>query len=290
VGPLSEYARLLGGELRGQDILCPGPGHSDRDRSLSVKFDPAAPGGFLIHSFAGDNISTCRDHVSLRLRIGPLSTVGDRVAAKPKRAAATPASRTAAALRIWTACADPTGTVVQRYLESRCLLLYDGIAAALRYHPGLLLDGERHPAMVALLRDVATKEPCGIHQTWLDKRDASKLARRMLGRAKAAAVRLDCNPSFTGVLTVGEGIETSLAARQLGLGPVWALGSAGGISAFPILNDVEVLNVLGECDDNGANERAVKVAATRWLAAGKQVFVYMPPEGDVNDLLTAIPP
>ena len=41
------FARALGGEVAGRDaVLCPGPGHSAHDRSLAVKFDPAAPDGF----------------------------------------------------------------------------------------------------------------------------------------------------------------------------------------------------------------------------------------------------
>src|SRR5438132_973991 len=62
-----DAARLaisLGGELAGRDrILCPGPGHSPHDRSLSVRLDPAAPEGFLVHSFAADDWRECRDHV-----------------------------------------------------------------------------------------------------------------------------------------------------------------------------------------------------------------------------------
>src|SRR3712207_6778709 len=63
---LAQLARALGGEVvnRGQQqILCPGPGHSQRDRSLSIRIDPSAPDGFMVNSFAGDPFPTCRDHV-----------------------------------------------------------------------------------------------------------------------------------------------------------------------------------------------------------------------------------
>jgi hypothetical protein len=53
----------LGGEITGGCLLCPGPGHSAADRSLSVKLDSTAPDGFLVHSFAGDDAIVCRDHV-----------------------------------------------------------------------------------------------------------------------------------------------------------------------------------------------------------------------------------
>jgi hypothetical protein len=59
---LHAIAQALGGEVSGQRVLCPGPEHSACDRSLSVKFDPAAPSGLLVHSFAGDDWRVCRDH------------------------------------------------------------------------------------------------------------------------------------------------------------------------------------------------------------------------------------
>jgi hypothetical protein len=36
-------AKALGGEVSGREIRAPGPGHSEEDRSLSVKVDPGAP-------------------------------------------------------------------------------------------------------------------------------------------------------------------------------------------------------------------------------------------------------
>ena len=37
VATLQSWARALGGEVSGGQVLCPGPGHSAKDRSLSVK-------------------------------------------------------------------------------------------------------------------------------------------------------------------------------------------------------------------------------------------------------------
>jgi hypothetical protein len=58
-----QIAAALGGEIRDGSVLAPGPGHSRRDRSLSVKPDPNAPDGFLVHSFAGDDAIACKDYV-----------------------------------------------------------------------------------------------------------------------------------------------------------------------------------------------------------------------------------
>jgi hypothetical protein len=43
-------AAALDGEVVGPDrVLAPGPGHSPRDRSMSVVVDPTALDGFLVH-------------------------------------------------------------------------------------------------------------------------------------------------------------------------------------------------------------------------------------------------
>ena len=64
---LPEIARALGGEVCGGQILAPGPGHSPKDRSLSLKPIVDAPDGFVVHSFAGDDPIACRDYVREKL-------------------------------------------------------------------------------------------------------------------------------------------------------------------------------------------------------------------------------
>jgi Protein of unknown function (DUF3631) len=64
---LRSLARALGGEVNGDQVLAPGPGHSPKDRSLSVKIDPTAPEGFVVNSFAGDDPIACRDYVRRKL-------------------------------------------------------------------------------------------------------------------------------------------------------------------------------------------------------------------------------
>jgi hypothetical protein len=68
---LETAASRLGGELRAGEILCPGPNHSEADRSLAVKLDDGAPDGFVVHSFAGDDEIQCRDYVRKKLRLPP---------------------------------------------------------------------------------------------------------------------------------------------------------------------------------------------------------------------------
>jgi hypothetical protein len=70
---LGAIARALGGKVKGDPpshVRAPGPGHSPKDDSLSVKLDPTAPDGFVVNSFAGDDPITCRDYVRERCGLG----------------------------------------------------------------------------------------------------------------------------------------------------------------------------------------------------------------------------
>jgi RecA-family ATPase len=69
-------ASALGGEVSGHEIRAPGPGHSEKDRSLSVKVDTGAPDGFIVHSFAGDDPLECRDHVREKAGLGAFKPNG----------------------------------------------------------------------------------------------------------------------------------------------------------------------------------------------------------------------
>ena len=69
-------ARALGGEVAGRQVLCPGPNHNAKDRSLSVRLDPSAPDGFVTHSFAGDDPIACRDYVRARVGLPPFKPNG----------------------------------------------------------------------------------------------------------------------------------------------------------------------------------------------------------------------
>jgi hypothetical protein len=73
---LQSWAKLLGGEVCGTQVLCPGPGHSAEDRSLSVKI--GRDGQPIVHSFAGDDPITCKDHVRKALGLPPFKPNGSR--------------------------------------------------------------------------------------------------------------------------------------------------------------------------------------------------------------------
>ena len=64
---LEAAARALNGELKAGQVYAPGPGHSDADRSLSVKLSEENSDGFIVHSFAGDDAIKCKDYVREKL-------------------------------------------------------------------------------------------------------------------------------------------------------------------------------------------------------------------------------
>ncbi|MGY8704604.1 toprim domain-containing protein [Bradyrhizobium sp. 18BD] len=285
---LDELAHRLGGDVHGLNVLAPGPGHSAADRSLSILIDPTAPDGFIVHSFAGDPPMECRDYVrsAIGVRGGQLTRRPHLSKSLYSRKLNRDADRrSAVALKLWNEACDPRGTVVTTYLAARGLTISDDIAnEVIRFHPTLKTKVGSAGGMLALLRDNHSNEPCGIHRTFLDE-TGRKLGRKMLGRARGAAIKLDADEHVTLGLHIGEGIESALAARLAGFRPVWAFGSSNAISAFPVLTGIETITILGEVDDAGANYRAATACAKRWTDAGRETLVVWPQVGgDLNDV------
>ena len=79
---LRQIARALGGEIGSGQVLAPGPGHSAADRSMSVKLDPGAPDGFVVHSFADDDPLVCKDYV--REKCGAAATTKPNGSKRPR--------------------------------------------------------------------------------------------------------------------------------------------------------------------------------------------------------------
>ncbi len=129
---------------------------------------------------------------------------------------------------------------------------------------------------------VERKVPCS--RTFLDRDGRHRLDRKFLGPVGGAAIKLDADENVLGGLTIGEGIETCMAGRQIGLKPAWALGSAPAIASFPVLNGIEALWLLRELDS--ANMHAAIACKARWETGGREVFDHWPNVGDdMNDAI-----
>jgi hypothetical protein len=198
-----------------------------------------------------------------------------------------------AAMRMWSEAGLIAGTIAEHYLAStRRLELPDDISPrVLRFHPRCPFGRDVWlPCLVALYRDIKTDEPRAVERTALNPdgtaiRIDGKTARKMRGSREGAAIKITAAEDVTMGLTVGEGLETTLAGLMFGYAPVWALGPAAAIGAFPVLAGIEALTILGEMDAEGANERASAECAARWIAAGQEAFCVMPSAGccDFND-------
>jgi hypothetical protein len=302
-------ARALGGDVAGRNsVSCPGPGHGPRDRSLSVTF--GSGDDFTVYSHANDPWDECKDFV--RERLGwPAWQPGDgqdrRVAlsrvesfdravidAQSERRERTPddLARIGRATAIWNAGVDPRGTPVKPYVTSRAIILTDDVAGTvLRFHPACPWRDENTgctiylPALIVCFRSIDDNTVTAIHRIRLDQPERwPKAQRKMLGVVHRSSVKLD---TVGNVLHIGEGVETCLAARQLGHAPAWALGSVGMIAKFPVIDGVKLLRVLGETGEASAG--AIKIVGRRYHAAGRKFDIVMPDPGysDLNDELMA---
>ena len=92
-----------------------------------------------------------------------------------------------------------------------------------------------------------------------DDKGHLKTYRLSLGQMAEGALKIDDDADVTQGLCVGEGLETTIAGRQEGFAPAWALGSKGGIAKFPVLPGLKGLTIFAE-DDDGSRE-AVKECA-----------------------------
>ena len=217
--------------------------------------------------------------------------------------------RSAFALAIWRACGPAEATLVQTYLAARGIDL--PLPNALRFHAGLKHpSGDIWPAMVALVTNGVDATPLAIHRTFLARDGSSKAPvdpqKMMLGPCRGGVVRLgdlrgagaadaaDADPSGRppatsssgGVLMVGEGIETCLAAMQATGHPAWAALSTAGLRALDLPEDVRDVIVLA--DGDAAGEAAARDCAWRWKRQGRRVRIARPPQGtDFNDMLMA---
>lgn len=170
--------------------------------------------------------------------------------------------RQAFALNRWKKRRSYRGSPAQRYLVSRGLDT-DGIAL----DHVLGWDDEAH-AMLALMTDPVSAEPCGIHRTFLDN-EARKIDRRMLG--KQGVVRISPDDDVADAVGICEGLEDALAVAQCGWKPIWAATSAGAIARFPVLRGVQSLSIFSDRDPVGIH--AAKKCADHWKAEHREVVI-----------------
>lgn len=285
----------VGGEIYngGRAALVPGPGHSPKDRSLSLTLTADNPPRLLWCSHAEDDARAVWQHLGLSPGQGAPVREGDAQRRKRLQTEKAEADRKLAfCSTVWNATLDAKGSLVERYLKGRGII--GEIPPAIRFHPAAPMaypTAERpnpatFPAMVAIATAANGRTAAGLHVTALLPDGSGKAAlrqsRRMFGELAGAVVQLSPVPAG-GELGVSEGLETALAYRQLTGTPTWAALSTAGLKRFQPPAGIARLVIAADGDKAG-------VEAARGLAervAQRLPAVVMPaPEGtDWNDAL-----
>ena len=306
-GP-AELARLLGGDVSGSQVLAPGPGHTRRERSLSIMLSPSAPDGFVVTSFAGDDFRACRDYVRGRLGI-PRWTDSWRRAKACRRPPVLQGAGDEQEARNLVRAADYArkmrpvrGTPGERYLREIRRIDTEAVADVLKridfigwrpsvyfHEPGHALHGQLLGCIVGVMTDPVTARPTGaISRTYIDE-NLRKIGKSKTLGSPAGVVRLLRDEDVLQGSHLAEGLETALSAMAKGLRPVWSTGSTALMKTFPVLDGIDCLTVIADHDDSGAGEQAAREVEGRWRRAGREARVFMPKQpGDLNDLLQSV--
>lgn len=282
-GSLAAVVAALGGELyaQGRRALVPAPGHSARDRSVSLLL---VDGRVVVHSFGAASwravLHDLRARGLIDSRGAPSGGAGP-VGGPP---APSGRARIAAARALWDGgVAVRCGSLAARHLALRGVARPPGSICDLRSHPAAPLSIYRpgqavRPALLAGVRG-PDGEINAVEVTYLDgagrRATGLHLSRKTVGRLPAgSAVRLDsAGPS----LLVAEGVFTALAAGgRFGL-PAWALLSAGNLARWSPPPGVRRVLVAG--DRGPAGEAAAQALARRLAGETVAAEVRLPPAG-----------
>ena len=269
---LRALARALGGDVVGNQALCPGPGHSRRDRSLSVKLSATSPDGFIAHSHSGDDWRECRDYVAGKLGLDPNAWRRNAPRRPTGGSGRPPASagqdddaesERAKAGWLWRQGRPTPGTAAETYL--RRARGYTGIIpATLSFLPA---RREHPPALIAAFGMATEPEP-----GTLSIADGAVMAVQLVKLKPDGSGKTDVEPNKIIVgrgalgspivlappndllgLAITEGIEDGLSIhRSTGLG-AWA---SGGATRMPALADavpeyINFVTIVADPDPSG---------------------------------------
>lgn len=202
-----------------------------------------------------------------------------------------PTNSSEAARRLFAASKPIQGTLAERYLQSRGIILPADVSV-LRFHPRCFHRGlagrEIWPALIAAVTDL-DGAITGVHRTWLDPCGAKApldQPRRAMGHLAGNAVRLGV---ASDVLTAAEGIETALALKTvMPAMPVAAALSAAHLAALILPSSLRRVYVAR--DNDGAGRFALERLRARSRADDIDIRALAPRTEDFNaDLLSLGP-
>ncbi|MCO5730128.1 toprim domain-containing protein [Rhizobium sp. SSA_523] len=146
---------------------------------------------------------------------------------------------------------------------------------SLRFHPGLKLGGERHPALIGGVQ-AKSRKLTAVWRIFLNadgsalKNDEGKKVKLGLGPAVGGAVRLG---PVTDVLRITEGIETGLGVSLLTRpgASTWATLSTSGMINFEIPEGVKRLEIYADGDRHRLHNKTGGLMDPPGIAAAKKL-------------------
>lgn len=291
----------VGGDLYagGTRAVIPGPGHSRKDRSLSLALTRDEPPRVLWESFAND------DPKAVWAYLASLGLANTRQARplNPRELQRQRAARRATEMAererklrfcadVWRGTVEAKGSPVEAYLKARGITL--PIPPAIRFHPAAPLaypteerpNPTTRPAMVAIATAEDGKSAAGLHVTALRPDGSGKASldnpRRMFGDLLGAVVQLAPFPE-SGELAIAEGIETALSYRQMTGTPTWAGLSTAGLRRFETPRGLSRLVIAA--DGDAAGMEAARDLAERASRRCEALIMPAPAGTDWNDAL-----
>jgi hypothetical protein len=244
---------------------------------MSVLVDERGPGGFIAHSFAGDDWRTCRTFIRARLGLAYETRRRQEPAARSQprqRDRMTDAESLERARFLWSLRQPIDGTPVEMYL--RAARAYRGpIPCTIGYLPPRHGHG---PAMIAAfalaieiepgILELRPSEVRAVHITKLAADGASRLktpdSKVIVGRGAAGVPIAISAPNDLLGLAICEGVEDTLSVfESTGLG-AWAAGSAQRMPALSgaVPSFIDQVTVVGH-DDAGRKSAAELVERLR---------------------------
>lgn len=257
----------------GKAATVPGPNHSLKDRSLSLRVSEDGDRVFF-HSFAGDGCREIMLHLGIEARHSQEADPAER--ARQRRLRDEEKQRQRAEDRafcqtIWSQTEPLAGSLAESYLWARRLIVED--CADIRFHPAAPRFKPRpgaqpswapppHPAMIAMVRDRDGASQA-LHATYValdgkGKAFGPKKSRLMFGPMQGGSVHL--TPAGHD-LAIGEGIETCLGYRNLKGLAIWAALTTSQYATVQIPRFVRKLVIPADGDPGGI--RAAQAMAER---------------------------
>lgn len=278
----------IGGEVSdgGKRALCPGPGHTIKDRSMSLLLTSR---GLVVNSWSPKtDWQECRRWLEERGHVDAFCKTASTADARPRGPRAKLQPRTydprkiAYAKRLWDQGLPTEGTLVARYHERRGLDAAMAASSQVRFAPQCdhraygTLRGRPTTSPAMICRITAPDGAiCGIHKTYLDPQTEYRRVegpiRQILGRLMGGAIRLHQSDRR---LLVAEGYETTQSASRRFDTPAWCLLSAANFYEWLPPRGVEELLIAGDPGIQGV--AAANTLADRVRAMGVAVRICVP--------------